>query len=205
MGSLRGAHGRSRTGVGRGMKCADCPVRNAPTPCHQDLCTVVHGATRVYAVRPNQPQRRKPVIMTFKKRLAIGLAAWLFLVVYVFLAPTPAHGAGAPAGAMPGASQHDPGEWYVDANALFRYSVAQLHNKGQVLTASDQTAARARCLSVATEYNKRSARVKVGGKAPVVKGKDADGPHNGMRIAEDFFEKRGLPRTLDASECTIRA
>jgi hypothetical protein len=160
----------------------------------------------VYDANPNHPKRRKLVFMTFKKRIAIGVAAWLFLVLYVFFALTPAHGAGVPAGAVPCAvgakCAHDPGEWYVDANALFSYSVARLHNKGaQPLSTTDASAARTQCLTVATEYNKRSAKVKVGGRSPGVKGKDADGPHNGMRVTEDFFEKRGLPRTLNASEC----
>lgn len=139
--------------------------------------------------------------MTLGMKLGIALALWAALVVGMLYTP-PAHGAGVPAGAMPGASQHDPGEWYVDANALFRSTVAQLHNaKATPLSKADADSARSRCLTVATEYNKRSAKIKVGGKSPVVKGKDVDGPHNGMRLSEDFFEKRSLPRTLNASEC----
>lgn len=143
------------------------------------------------------------MLKSTKMRFAAALALWSALALAVVYSP-PAASAGAPPGAVPGAVQHDPGEWFVDANALFRYSVASLHQSQKSMTTAQASDLRSRCLTVATEYNKRAASIKPNRVQPAKLGKDEEGGYsNGFRPTEGFFEKRGLPRRLDGSECVL--
>lgn len=184
------------------MKCHTCPHKDKPEPCHQDFCHVWTGvANRVCdpnAAEPQQP-KEKEVKGSIKMRVFAALGLWLVLVVFALL-PSPAHSAAPPA--------LDPGQWFVDANVMFQASVERLHETRTVadkqvkaLDGATAMTVRTQCLTVSTEYNKRAAKVKPAGKAKRKAGRDADGAFNGYSPTEDFFEKRGLPRSLDARAC----
>lgn len=155
-------------------------------------------------------------VSSFGARMGIATIAWVALALFLLLGgPPTAHGApGASVVTAPAPPAVDPGEWFRDARTLFGDTVAQLRNQKmtQSLSAADIAgmnvhvlAARTRCLTVSTEYNKRASKIKVGAKARGKPGRDADGAHNGYALTDDFFEKRGLPRTLDARECQLAA
>lgn len=133
-------------------------------------------------------------------KLGIAGLCWLALVAVMFLWPGTSHGA--EANMRPPAI--DPGEWFKDANLLFRVTAGELQKQRADKQADNATTSvmRTRCLMVAMEYNKRARTITTSGKPrPVKQGKDAEGEFVSYTPPGDFFEKRSLPRLLDASEC----